>query len=78
MYKELEKEAPKVDSALLMEDISDKLNLLDYQRYCIQNYKTPIHRLYFAFVEPTTKAQDKFMTFIEISYWILGLIQVSD
>ena len=78
LYKESQKDGLSVDPILIMEDISEKLNLLDYQKYCIQKSKKPIHKLYFAFLEPGSKSHDKFMTFIEISYWILGLIQVSE
>jgi NIMA (never in mitosis gene a)-related kinase len=75
-YKEEQQKAPKIDCYLLMEDIAEKLCLVEYQKkFCYDQNKTPIHRLYFALQETNVKSQEKFMHFVEIAYWLMNLIQ---
>lgn len=55
-----------------MDDIINKLNLLDYFGFCKVSGNKPIHRLYFALEDPSpNKAQ--FYLFLEICYWLMNL-----
>lgn len=77
-WKEKQKGALKIDSLIVMEDIVEKLNLLDYRTlFCIPKKRQPISKTYFALVESTINKQDKFNYFVELIYWLIELIQVT-
>ncbi len=76
-WKEKQKNSLNIDSIVVMEDIVDKLNLLDYRtRFCTPRNLKPISKTYFAMSESDKTKQDKFNYFIELSYWLIQLIQV--
>ena len=63
-----------MDPILIMDDIIEKLHLLDYQkRFCQVQRKPPLSRTYFAIktdIEPTDR---KVQYFVELSYWLMDL-----
>jgi hypothetical protein len=63
---------------IVMEDIMEKLNLLNYRTlFCAKQGHKPITKTYFAFPESKISKQEKFNYFINLSYWLIDLIQVS-
>lgn len=76
-WKEKQKGALKIDCLIVMEDIVEKLNLLDYRTlFCSKYGQKPITKTYFAFPESKIPKQEKFNYFINLSYWLIDLIQV--
>mmetsp|Transcript_13723 Transcript_13723/g.25879 ORF Transcript_13723/g.25879 Transcript_13723/m.25879 type:complete len:695 (-) Transcript_13723:88-2172(-) len=66
--------APKIDSALIMEDIIEKLRLLDYEnRFCKPYRRKPISRVYFNIgINP----EEQLSYFYELSHWLMSLSKV--
>lgn len=63
-----------MDPALIMDDIIEKLHLLDYlKRFCAKNNKKPISRTYFAVKTETEPSEEKVRYFVELSYWLMSL-----
>ena len=66
----------RVDNCLVMDDIIEKLHLLDYTaRFCRQNQRKPITRTFFAIPEVPTdeNMQYKVAYMVELCYWLLSL-----
>ena len=71
------KKTPKIDSILVMEDIYEKLGILEYHSFfCNPLNKKPISRLCFAVPENELSNQDKFYYFVALCYWIINLPKV--
>ena len=78
LWKEKQKVTLKIDCFIVMEDISEKLNLLEYRsNFCFPRKKEPISRTFFAVADFPNKKSDKFAYFIELAYWLLDLLRVS-
>ena len=61
------------DCVLVMEDILEKLKLLDYEKnFCEPLEWYPVNKIYFA-MDQNEKSTEKFWYFIELSYWIMSL-----
>ncbi len=76
-WKEKQKHSLKIDCLIVMEDVLEKLNLLEYRKnFCLPRKLQPISKTYFAIGESAVDKQEKFKYFIQLSYWLIGLIQV--
>ncbi len=63
-----------MDPILIMDDIIEKLHLLDYQKkLCIQLKKKPLSRTYFAIKSEVEPTSEKVRYFVELSYWLMDL-----
>jgi hypothetical protein len=63
-----------MDPALIMDDIIEKLHLLDYlKKFCAKNNKKPISRTYFAIKTDSEPTVEKVRYFVELSYWLMSL-----
>ena len=62
---------PKVDICLIMDDIQEKLKLLDYENLFCRMYKhQPVSHVYFAHhIEPN----EQLCYFYDLSYWLMSL-----
>ena len=57
-----------------MDDIIEKLHLLDYQKqFCLPKKRHPISRTYFAMKCEQEPTDAKVRDFVEISYWLMSL-----
>ena len=66
----------RMDPVLIMDDIIEKLHLLDYlSLFCKPRKKKPISRTYFALKALSEPIDTKLKDFVELSYWLLGLGQ---
>jgi len=66
------KTRPRIDPILVMDDINDKLQLLDYEnRFCIPLKLNPISKVFFALELDEEYEQYRYM--IEICYWLMSL-----
>lgn len=65
----------RMDPILIMDDIIEKLHLLDYlKKFCQINSRKPLSRTYFAIPsEPLEPSHEKFKCFIEMCYWLMSL-----
>jgi hypothetical protein len=60
------------DCVLVMEDILEKLKLLNYDSdFCKKFEWKPLSKIYFATCDIENKAE-QFFYFFELSYWIMG------
>lgn len=63
-----------MDTVLIMDDIIEKLHLLDYlKNFCYKNKKKPISRTYFAMYAHNEPTEEKVRYFVELSYWLMSL-----
>jgi hypothetical protein len=63
-----------MDPVLIMDDIIEKLHLLDIKKsFNIRYKRPPISRTYFAISCPNEPAETKVRTFVEICYWLMSL-----
>ena len=77
-WKEKQKNSLNIDSVIVMEDIVEKLNLLNYRTlFCAPKKLAPISKTYFAMNETGIAKETKFNYFIELAYWLIHLIQVN-
>lgn len=62
---------PKVDISLIMDDIQEKLKLLDYENQFCRVFKhPPVSRIYFAhFINPS----EQLCYFYDLIYWLMSL-----
>lgn len=68
-----------MDPALIMDDILEKLHLLDYlNNFCKKRNKKPISRTYFAIKSEKEPTDEKVRYFVEICYWLLSLMFSED
>lgn len=63
-----------MDPVLIMDDIIEKLHLLDYlNKFCFEQKKKPISRTYFAIKTDNEPTNEKVRYFVEICYWLMSL-----
>jgi len=63
-----------MDPVLIMDDIIEKLHLLDYvSNFCKKRNMKPISRTYFAIKSDNEPTDKKVKDFVEISYWLMSL-----
>lgn len=63
-----------MDPVLIMDDIIEKLHLLDYLRkFCAVKNRKPISRTYFAVKSEKEQTVEKVRYFVEICYWLMSL-----
>jgi hypoxanthine-guanine phosphoribosyltransferase len=68
------KRLTKMDPVLIMDDIIEKLHLLDYlKKFCPKYNRKPISRTYFAINTPNEPIEIKARYFVELSYWLMSL-----
>lgn len=76
-WKEKQKATLKIDCLIVMEDISEKLNLLDYRtNFCLPKKRECISKVFFATSENSNKKVDKFSYFIDLAFWLIDLLKV--
>ena len=77
VWREKQKHSLKIDCLIVMEDVLEKLNLLEYRKnFCLPRNLKPISKTYFAITENDVAQQEKFQYFIQLAYWLISLIQV--
>lgn len=66
---------PLIDPCLIMEDIIEKLQLLDYKAsFCPTRKLKPISRTFFALqMDNEIGGDQKFKYLVEICYWLMSL-----
>lgn len=63
-----------MDPLLIMDDIIEKLHLLEYQKkFCLEKGRKPISHTYFAFYSDQENTDEKVRYFVELSYWLMSL-----
>lgn len=63
-----------MDPVLIMDDIIEKLHLLDYtNKFCAKYKRKQISRTYFAIKSDTEPTDEKVKYMYEISYWLMSL-----
>ena len=61
---------PKIDPSLVMDDIIEKLRLLNYEaEFCRMRNRKPLSRIFFSYEEGL---EDKFSCFYELCYWLMS------
>ena len=74
--RKVEKKEHKIDPCLIVDDIVEKLNLLDYShKFCKDKNRRPISKTYFAIqeIEDEKHNKERQAYLIELSYWLLSL-----
>lgn len=67
---------PRIDPFLIMDDIMEKLRLLDYENnFCRPYNRPPISRIYFAYLEGPV--QERLHYFYDMCYWLMSFSKVS-
>ncbi|CAD8192594.1 unnamed protein product [Paramecium octaurelia] len=67
------KKTPQIINVLMMEDIYEKLSLVQYHEYfCIPLKKKPVSKYYFSLDENVNQNQ-RFYYFVELCYWLMSL-----
>ncbi len=62
---------PKIDPFLIMDDIIEKLRLLDYEnQFCKRYQRNQISRIFFSQEEDPD--ENKFSYFCELAYWLMS------
>jgi len=63
-----------MDPVLIMDDIIEKLHLLDYQtKFCRARGIRPLSRTFFAFRDSSINRDFQLRYFFELSYWLISL-----
>ena len=63
-----------MDPVLIMDDIIEKLNLLDYlKKFCKKKNKKPFSRTYFAVKSDSEPTNDKVRNMVELCYWLMNM-----
>ena len=63
-----------MDPVLIMDDIIEKLHLLDYLKtFCVPKKFKPLSRTYFAIKADNENKVLKIKYFIELCYWLMSL-----
>lgn len=71
---ESENKKPKIDPYLIMDDIIEKLKLLNYERdFCLKKRKPQINRIYFSHDKPLGSDDERFEMFFDLVYWLMSL-----
>jgi len=66
---------PKIDPFLIMDDIHEKLRLLDYELYfCREFKKPPLTRIYFA--HDVGRPLEQLHYFYDLAYWLMNLSKI--
>jgi hypothetical protein len=74
MYKKVIQSKPQIDVYLIMDDITEKLSLLDYENQFCKTWKQKkISRIYFAHEHTGEDAEKRAHYFYEIVYWLMSL-----
>jgi len=61
---------PKIDPSLVMDDIIEKLRLLNYEpEFCRKRNRKPLSRIFFSY---EGENEDKFSYFYELCYWLMS------
>ena len=69
--KDLALKRPKIDPFLVMDDITEKLRLLNYEtEFCKRLNRKPLSRIFFSHEEDPQHI--KFAYFYELSYWLMS------
>jgi len=70
-----QRKRPAVDPCLIMDDIIEKLQLLEYgSRFCKTRGRPPISRTYFAVKQEDVEQSDiKVEYMVELCYWLMSL-----
>ena len=65
----------QIDPCLIMDDIVEKLGLLDYSsKFCIRRNYKPVSRTYFALKQEQSESTEvKVQYFVELCYWLMSL-----
>ena len=66
---------PQIDPCLIMDDIIEKLHLLDYKaNFCVPRKLKAMSRTYFA-IEPTDQegSDSKVAYLVDLCYWLMSL-----
>lgn len=64
----------RMDPVLIMDDIMEKLHLLNYLKiFCTKYSRKPISRTYFAIKVASEDTEIKVRYFVELSYWLMSL-----
>jgi len=70
---------PKIDPFIVMEDIVEKLRLLNFEKiYCKKFKKDPINRFYFSCnlnIKSEMGTNMQFIYFCDLSNWLISLIK---
>jgi serine/threonine protein kinase len=62
---------PRIDPFLVMDDIIEKLRLINYEgEFCKRRNRQPLSRIYFSHEEDSL--HEKFGYFYELSYWLMS------
>lgn len=68
------KRISRMDPVLIMDDIIEKLHLLNYLKlFCPKYNRKPISRTYFAIKASSEDTEIKVRYFVELSYWLMSL-----
>lgn len=63
-----------MDPVLIMDDIIEKLNLLDYlKNFCKPKKIKPLSRTYFAIKADNEPTELKVKNMVELCYWLMNL-----
>ena len=63
-----------IDPCLIMDDIIEKLQLLEYQsKFCKTRDHKPVSRTYFAYKQDCEPTPIKVQYMIELCYWLMSL-----
>ncbi len=63
-----------MDPILIMDDIIEKLHLLNYKKlFCELKKMPPLSRTYFAFKTESETTREKVRYLVELSYWLMSL-----
>lgn len=63
-----------MDPALIMDDIIEKLHLLDYlTKFCKAKNRKPLSKTYFAIRAETEPTEAKVKYFVELCYWLMNI-----
>ncbi len=73
-FKKVIQSKPQIDTYLIMDDISEKLSLLDYETLFCRGWKQKkISRIYFAHEISSEDALTRVNYFYDIVYWLISL-----
>ena len=68
---------PKIDCELIMDDIIEKLRLMNYEtEFCSRMNRPAISRTYFARSDFEKNGPSKFQNFFDICYWLMSYSEV--
>lgn len=78
-FKKISQTKPQIDTYLIMDDISEKLSLLDYENAFCKGWKQKkISRIYFAHDSKEQDSNQKANYFYDLVYWLISLNKDKD